>query len=83
MIYIDDELVDGENPCRDWSMKYKSVIGYGRAILLEDLIKKAEGLNILMAHYAEDGPFTFSEKNLRETAVIKIEIEEISAKSQV
>lgn len=80
MIYTDDELVEGENPCRDWSMKYKSVIGSGRATLLKHPAEKIEGLNILMAQYTKNGPFKFSEKNLRDTTVIKIEIEEISGK---
>jgi nitroimidazol reductase NimA-like FMN-containing flavoprotein (pyridoxamine 5'-phosphate oxidase superfamily) len=80
MIYTDEALVTGENPCRDWSMKYKSVIGYGKVRFLNNPEEKAEGLNIIMAQYTKNGPFTFSEKNLEETAVIKIEIEEISAK---
>jgi len=80
MIYIDDELVTGENPCRDWTMKYKSVIGYGKVSILKDPEEKADGLNIIMAQYTKNGPFEFSEKNLEEIVVIKIEIAEISAK---
>jgi nitroimidazol reductase NimA-like FMN-containing flavoprotein (pyridoxamine 5'-phosphate oxidase superfamily) len=80
MIYTDEQLVTGENPCKDWSMKYKSVIGYGKAIILENLLEKAEGLNIMMEHYSINGPFEFNEKNLEETTVVKIEIEEMSGK---
>src|SRR4030043_1564121 len=80
MIYSDDQLVSGENPCEDWAMKYRSVIGYGKAIILENPVKKAEGLNILMAHYSKKGPFEFSEKNLEDTTLIKINIEKISGK---
>jgi uncharacterized protein len=80
MVYTDEQIVSGENPCKDWSMKYKSVIGYGKAIILENPREKAEGLNILMDHYSKNGPFEFNEKNLKETSVVKIEIEEISGK---
>lgn len=80
MIYTDDLIVSGENPCRDWSMKYKSVIGTGKATILENSKEKAEGLIILMDHYSKKGPFKFGEKNLEKTTVIKIEIEKISGK---
>jgi nitroimidazol reductase NimA-like FMN-containing flavoprotein (pyridoxamine 5'-phosphate oxidase superfamily) len=80
MVYTDEQIVSGENPCKDWSMKYKSVMGFGKATILENPVKKAEGLNILMEHYSKKGPFEFSEKNLEETTVIKIEIEKISGK---
>ena len=80
MIYIDDELVKGENPCRDWSMKYKSMIGYGHAYLIDDPAEKEIGFNVLMSQYTGQKSFIFEEKNLKETAVIKIEIEEISVK---
>ncbi len=80
MIITDEHMISGENPCRDWSMKFKSIIGYGRATILENQNEKSEGLNILMEHYSKKGPFGFSEKNLEETAVVKIEIEKISGK---
>lgn len=80
MIIIDDQLVPGEDPCRDWSMKYKSVIGFGQAAILKKKKEKEEGLNILMEHYTNKGPFEFNEKNLEETIVVKIEIKTISGK---
>ncbi len=80
MIFVDDVLVVGDNPCKDWSMKYRSVIGFGKAIILKNPAEKSEGLNILMEHYTKKGPFGFSEKNLEETVVVKIEIEKISGK---
>jgi hypothetical protein len=80
MVYTDDKIVPGENPCRDWSMKYRSVVGSGKAIILKNPEEKDEGLNILMDHYSKKGPFEFNEKNLEETIVVKIEIEKISGK---
>jgi len=80
MVYADDQIVSGENPCRDWSMKYRSVVGFGKAIILKNLEEKAEGLNILMDHYSKTGPFEFIKKNLEETIVVKIEIERITGK---
>lgn len=80
MVYTDEQIVSGENPCKDWSMKYRSLIGYGKATILENPHEKAEGLKILMEHYSNKGSFEFTAKSLKETAVIKIEIEEITGK---
>jgi len=80
MVYTDDQIISGENPCKDWSMKYRSVMGFGKAIILDNPLEKAEGLNILMEHYSKNSPFDFSNKNLEETTVVKIDIEEITGK---
>ena len=44
MVYTDDQIVSGENPCKDWSVKYRSVIGYGKASILKDPGEKTEGI---------------------------------------
>jgi len=49
---IDHEVVRAENPC-DWNMKYRSVIGCGRAFLLEDIDEKRPALDIIAEHYSE------------------------------
>jgi hypothetical protein len=80
MIIMNDQLVRGENPCTDWSMNYRSVIGYGKATIQKKQSEKTEGLNILMEHYSKKGPFEFSQKDLEETTVVKIDIVEVSGK---
>ena len=42
------KLVTGENACGDWTMKYRSVVGYGSASLILDPEEKKKALNILM-----------------------------------
>ena len=72
------EPVASENAC-DWSMRYQSVIGFGKAWLVEDADEKREALSIIMAQYA-DRPFRFPDKMIRATAVIRVEIEEMTGK---
>ena len=43
----DVEIVTGERPC-DYTTNYKSVIGFGTAVLVEDEEEKLEGLRIIM-----------------------------------
>jgi nitroimidazol reductase NimA-like FMN-containing flavoprotein (pyridoxamine 5'-phosphate oxidase superfamily) len=80
MIYMDDVLVEGDNPCNDWTMKYRSVIGYGKAFFMETLEDKSKGLKVLMEHYSKQGSFEFSEANLNKTVVVKIEVKSITGK---
>lgn len=79
---IKNELVKSGNPC-NWSMKYLSVIGYGKAHFIEDLNEKALGLNIIMQKYTGKEDFHFPEAALSKVAVMKVEIEEITGKKSL
>lgn len=74
----DLEVVKGETVCQ-WSMKFRSVIGTGRAYLLEGNDAKKRGLEIVTRHYAHGG-FNFPEGSLEKTAIIKIDIENMTGK---
>ena len=74
----DTEIVKAKDACR-WSMRYKSVIGFGKAVLLEDTEETQRALTIIMSHYS-DGPFEFNDAALKKTAVIKVEIERMTGK---
>jgi len=63
-----------------WSARYDSVIGFGRAVVLADADQKRLGLDRIMDHYGARGPFRYSEEVLARTAVIRIDITEISGK---
>ncbi len=75
---INTEIVEDEKAC-EWSMKYQSVIGFGKALFIKEPEDKRKALNIIMNQYS-DGPFQFSEKAINGTTVIKIEIESITGK---
>ena len=75
---INTEIVKAEDACH-WSMKYQSVIGFGKAVLLEDSDEKRKALNIIMSQYS-DRTFQFNDATLKETVVIKVEIESMTGK---
>jgi len=72
------EIVKAEDACR-WSMKYRSVIGFGKAVLLEDIEEKRKALNIIMSQYS-DRTFQFNDDTLKKSGVIKVEIESMTGK---
>ncbi len=73
------ELVRGAAPC-SWGMKYRSVIGIGRARLLTGPGEKREALDCIMRHHGAAGEFRFEPAQLDAVAVVRIDIEELSGK---
>jgi hypothetical protein len=76
---LEYELVEDQNPC-EWSVKYHSVIGFGKAFLLEDSEQKREGLDVIVKKYTGRPYSKYPEAVLERLAVIRIEIESITGK---
>ncbi len=73
------QLVREAAPCR-CTMRYRSVIGYGRAHILADPAEKVAGLRALMDHYA-DGEWEFSPDSVERVAVVRIDVDKLTGKS--
>jgi len=74
----DVEVVKSEKPC-GWAMKYRSVIGVGRAYILESDEEKSRGLRLIMGQYA-GGDFSFPKSTLDRTLVVKVDIKSMTGK---
>ena len=61
-------------------MKYRCVIGSGRACLIFDADLKRLALDIIMSHYAE-GTFVYPQSAIDKMLVIRVDIEEMAAKA--
>ena len=75
---LDHEILVDEEACR-WGMKYRSVIGFGKASFVEDLEEKRKGLDVIMQHYSGRS-FSYPEPAVENTVVIKVEIESMTGK---
>ncbi|MCP3952367.1 MAG: pyridoxamine 5'-phosphate oxidase family protein [Desulfobacterales bacterium] len=75
------ELVQGETSC-DWGQRFKSVIAFGNARLIEDETEKREALDIIMGHYGGQGG-DYSDNKLKVTAVIEVKLTEMTGKGSV
>jgi len=75
---LDHEVLVDEKACR-WGMKYRSVIGFGKASFVEDLEEKRKGLDVIMQHYSRRS-FAYPEPAVENTVVIKVEIESMTGK---
>jgi len=72
-------LVKGEKACT-WTAKFSSVIGTGRASIVDDRAGKEEGLSILMKQYSDE-EYDFSGENLDGVVIIRVEVLEMTGKS--
>jgi hypothetical protein len=75
----ESELRAGSEPC-EWGMRYASVIGWGKAEIVEDLEGKRAGLSAIMQHYGAEPPFRFG-PSIERTVVIRIAIETMTGKA--
>jgi nitroimidazol reductase NimA-like FMN-containing flavoprotein (pyridoxamine 5'-phosphate oxidase superfamily) len=75
---IDQEVIPSENACM-FGMKYRSVIGFGKASLIEDASEKEKALDIIMRQYS-DREFNYTNDFLQHMLIIKVEIDSITGK---
>jgi len=75
---IDVELMPNENSC-SIGMKYRSIIGHGTAILVNDADEIVSGLNAIVQQYGGE-PTPYPEKVLQMVTVIRVNIENITGK---
>ncbi len=75
---IDVELVRSEKACK-WDAKYYSVIGFGKAYLVDDVEEKRRALDIIMEHYSDDS-YEYSEELINNLIIIKIVMESLTGK---
>lgn len=79
-VYNGNRLTTGPNACGDWTMKYRSVTGFGKVTLIEDDKEKIPPMQIIMDQYTTKGPFEFAPERVAETLVIRIDIDEMTGK---
>ncbi len=78
---LDHRLITGEIAC-DWTFDYTSVIGFGRARVLEDPAEKLAGLTAIMNHLGDKEPI-FRERDVDRVAVVEIEFERLTGKQSL
>jgi nitroimidazol reductase NimA-like FMN-containing flavoprotein (pyridoxamine 5'-phosphate oxidase superfamily) len=79
---IDRLLVKTDVRC-NCGMQYRSVVGAGKISFVYEREQKIEALEYLTNHYVGGHRHRFEEKNLEETTVLRLDIDEISGKKCV
>jgi uncharacterized protein len=78
----DHELYEGENGC-DWGMKFSSVVGYGKISAVENKESRVKALDCIMSHYSTRKVFSYDEKVLENTTILRLDIGEMTGKRKI
>lgn len=73
------KLLPGELAC-NWSIRFRSIIGYGEASFVESLEDKERGLQAIMKNCTGREDFTFPKDSLIGLGIIKVEIVSLTGK---
>jgi len=82
---IDHEIITGEKPC-DWTMAYKSIIGFGDAMVMADEQETRKALNLIMLKYSKNMPDSsalsgqYLESVIKNTEIIQVRILQMTGK---
>ena len=68
-----------ESVACSYSMKYRSVLAFGKVEFIDDMDQKVEFMNQVMSHYT-DKEFTYNAPSLREVCTYKVNVEKFTAK---
>ncbi|MBO0450841.1 pyridoxamine 5'-phosphate oxidase family protein [Candidatus Enterococcus murrayae] len=78
------KLIEGTMNAATYSYAYQSLIGFGKAELVDELEEKRRALHLLMAHAAEDAQFDeIPEGMLKRTGIIKITLASYTMKENL
>ena len=78
------KLVEGARNAASYSYAYQSLIGFGKAELLEDLEERRHALHLLMDHAAKGAEYDeIPEGMLKRTGIIKIILDSFTMKENI
>lgn len=77
----DHILSKAEKDC-DWGMKFSSVVGYGKISIINEKEERKRGLDCIMSHYSDHKEFSYDERVMSRTAILRLDIEEMTGKQK-
>jgi nitroimidazol reductase NimA-like FMN-containing flavoprotein (pyridoxamine 5'-phosphate oxidase superfamily) len=77
---LDAGIRPGDAAC-GWTMAFRSVVGFGDAMVLTGPEEMRPALDAIMAHYGGNGPWEYPDAALEKTAVIQIQILSMTGKT--
>ncbi|MDF9838330.1 MULTISPECIES: pyridoxamine 5'-phosphate oxidase family protein [unclassified Breznakia] len=79
-MYCNGKLINGDIACK-YTFQFQSIIGYGKASIINKYNEKITALDLLMKHQSKSNePFTYEEKLIEKIHVFKIDVISFSGK---
>ncbi len=72
------EIIKAKKAC-NWGLKYRSIIGFGKASIIEDAGERTAALDLIMKQYSTE-KWEYPTSMMTKTLVFKVEIETMAGK---
>ncbi len=70
----------GQRACSDWTSRYESVVGFGRAEIVQDDAEKRQGLAALMRKYSGRADWEFDAQVVSAVTVVRVRLGSLTGK---
>jgi uncharacterized protein len=77
-ISVDHDIIESDVAC-DFEAKHRTVIGFGKAVFVEDESEKKKALDLIVAQFTTK-KFEYPNANFHATAVIRIDFDSVKGK---
>ncbi len=77
-VSVDQGVIESDAAC-DFEARHRTVIGFGKAVIVEEMTEKVKALDLIVARFT-NRKFPYPQASLDNTAVIRIEIDSIKGK---
>ena len=72
------EVVKNELSCK-WTTNYRSIIGYGKIVIINDFEQKKKGLDIIMRQHGKTKNL-YNDNAIKNVLILKLNIKDLTAK---
>lgn len=72
------EVVKNELSCK-WTTNYRSIIGYGKIVIINDFEQKKKGLDIIMRQHGKTENL-YNDNAIKNVLILKLNIKDLTAK---
>jgi len=73
-------LISGDKAC-DYTMTFKSIVGYGNIEIVDEKNEKILALNKIMQHYTDKKVWEYPDRMLNATCILKLTVTEMTGKA--
>jgi nitroimidazol reductase NimA-like FMN-containing flavoprotein (pyridoxamine 5'-phosphate oxidase superfamily) len=77
----DHKLIKAKQAC-GWGMSFRSVVGYGKISVVEDLNERKLALDHIMNHYGGEGKYDYPDSQMAKTTILRLDITEMTGKQK-
>jgi [ribosomal protein S5]-alanine N-acetyltransferase len=78
-IELKADIIKNDKACK-WATSYRSIVGYGKIEILDDITQKQQGLEIIMSHNGAPELIEFEPKQTDAVLILKLTIDSLTGK---